>query len=102
MKNYPTQPLDLMQFINTKYHDPFIHELLEFDGGVDKDDLRRKRIQAAHLSAVRFLYWQGGGKPRLSDDAGIFAAYERAYRNRLDDFENASFDDRQLQKRKGV
>lgn len=39
MKNYPTQPLDLMQFINTKYHDPFIHELLEFDGGVDAEKL---------------------------------------------------------------
>lgn len=39
MKNYPAQPLDLMQFINTKYHDPFIHELLEFDGGFDAEKL---------------------------------------------------------------
>ena len=32
MKKYNVQPLDLMQFINTKYHEPFIHELLEFEG----------------------------------------------------------------------
>lgn len=31
MKQYEVQPLDLMQWINTKYHEPFIHELLEFD-----------------------------------------------------------------------
>ena len=31
MTNYTVQPLDLMQFINTKYHEPFIHELIEFD-----------------------------------------------------------------------
>ena len=34
MKTYPVQPLDLMQWINTKYHDPFIHALLEFEGGL--------------------------------------------------------------------
>lgn len=31
MKKYNAQPLDLMQFINTKYHDPFIHEWIEFE-----------------------------------------------------------------------
>lgn len=39
MKKYPAQPLDLMQFINTKYHDPFIHELLEFESGLDAERL---------------------------------------------------------------
>lgn len=35
MKSYIAQPLDLMQYINTKFHEPFIHELLEFENGVD-------------------------------------------------------------------
>lgn len=39
MKKYDVQPLDLMQFINTKYHDPFIHELIEFEDGVDAERL---------------------------------------------------------------
>ncbi|MGN0695668.1 MAG: hypothetical protein ACI4J5_02760, partial [Oscillospiraceae bacterium] len=39
MKRFEVQPLDLMQFINTKYHDPFIHELLEFEGVLDADRL---------------------------------------------------------------
>lgn len=39
MKRYNVQPLDLMQFINTKYHDPFIHELIEFEGGLDAEKL---------------------------------------------------------------
>ena len=39
MKKYDTQPLDLMQFINTKYHDPFIHELIEFEDGLDTEKL---------------------------------------------------------------
>lgn len=39
MKKYNVQPLDLMQFINTKYHDPFIHELLEFEDGLDTEKL---------------------------------------------------------------
>ena len=30
MKEYKVQPLDLMQYINTKYHEPFIHEKIEF------------------------------------------------------------------------
>lgn len=29
MKKYPAQPLDLMQFINSPYHEPFIHEKIE-------------------------------------------------------------------------
>lgn len=39
MKAYPVQPLDLMQFINTKYHDPFIHEWLEFQDRPDPERL---------------------------------------------------------------
>lgn len=39
MKKYNVQPLDLMQFINTKYHDPFIHELIEFENGLNTDKL---------------------------------------------------------------
>lgn len=39
MKKYNVQPLDLMQFINTKHHDPFIHELLEFEGGLDQEKM---------------------------------------------------------------
>ncbi|MDE6727742.1 MAG: hypothetical protein K2J80_07360, partial [Oscillospiraceae bacterium] len=35
MKKYKVQPLDLMQFVNTKYHEPFIHEHIEFDGALD-------------------------------------------------------------------
>ena len=35
MKEYKVQPLDLMQYINTKYHEPFIHELIEFDRALD-------------------------------------------------------------------
>lgn len=37
MNKYNVQPLDLMQLINTKYHDPFIHELLEFESGLDTE-----------------------------------------------------------------
>ncbi|MGM9637349.1 MAG: condensation domain-containing protein [Eubacteriales bacterium] len=50
MKTYQTQPLDLMQFINTKYHDPFIHELLEFEDGLDP----QKLIQAVDSLADVF------------------------------------------------
>lgn len=35
MRKYNAQPLDLMQFINTKYHEPFIHERIEFEGSLD-------------------------------------------------------------------
>lgn len=40
MKEYKVQPLDLMQYINTKYHEPFIHELIEFDGNLDLNKLK--------------------------------------------------------------
>jgi len=30
-----------MQFINTKYHEPFIHELLEFEGRLNIEKLIR-------------------------------------------------------------
>lgn len=40
MKEYKIQPLDLMQYINTKYHEPFIHELIEFDGDMALNKLR--------------------------------------------------------------
>lgn len=36
MESYNAQPLDLMQFINTKYHEPFIHEMIEFEDEIDK------------------------------------------------------------------
>ena len=39
MKNFDVQPLDLMQFINTKYHEPFIHAFIEFDGKIDENRL---------------------------------------------------------------
>ncbi|MDE5856603.1 MAG: hypothetical protein K2H06_06110 [Anaeroplasmataceae bacterium] len=39
MKTYKIQPLDLMQYINTKYHEPFIHELIEFEGSLDCEKL---------------------------------------------------------------
>lgn len=39
MKKYNAQPLDLMQFINTKYHDPFIHEWIEFEAALDTEKL---------------------------------------------------------------
>ena len=39
MKNFDVQPLDLMQFINTKYHEPFIHAVIEFDGKIDENRL---------------------------------------------------------------
>ncbi len=35
MKEYKVQPLDLMQYINTKYHEPFIHELIELESALD-------------------------------------------------------------------
>lgn len=41
MKQYNVQPLDLMQFINTKYHDPFIHEWIAFENGLDPERLIR-------------------------------------------------------------
>lgn len=42
MKTYKVQPLDLMQDINTPYHEPFIHELIEFE-----DSLCPARLQEA-------------------------------------------------------
>ena len=42
MKSYPVQPLDLMQFINSKYHEPFIHEKIEFT-----EPLNAERLNAA-------------------------------------------------------
>lgn len=39
MKTYSTQPLDLMQFINTKYHEPFIHERIVLEGQLNADRL---------------------------------------------------------------
>lgn len=35
MNEYKVQPLDLMQYINTKYHEPFIHELIEYESKLD-------------------------------------------------------------------
>ncbi len=42
MKEYKVQPLDLMQYINTKYHEPFIHELIELE-----DTLNTAKLTAA-------------------------------------------------------
>lgn len=39
MKKYDTQPFDLLQYIYSKYHDPFIHELLEFEDRLDTEKL---------------------------------------------------------------
>lgn len=39
MKEYKVQAIDLMQYINTKYNEPFIHELIEFDGALDAKKL---------------------------------------------------------------
>ncbi|MDE6656777.1 MAG: hypothetical protein K2J85_07285, partial [Anaeroplasmataceae bacterium] len=39
MKTYKIQPLDLMQYINTKYHEPFIHELIELENVLDMKKL---------------------------------------------------------------
>lgn len=39
MKIYDAQPLDLMQFINTKYHEPFIHAKMELAGKPDTASL---------------------------------------------------------------
>ena len=49
MKTYSVQPLDLMQFINTKYHDPFIHELLELEGRLDSERLVKAIEQLASV-----------------------------------------------------
>lgn len=47
MKTHPAQPLDLMQFINTRYHDPFIHEYMEFENGFDPEKLAKAVEQLA-------------------------------------------------------
>lgn len=39
MKEYKAQPLDLMQYINTKYHEPFIHEKIEFSSPLSAERL---------------------------------------------------------------
>lgn len=49
MKKYKVQPLDLMQYINTKFHEPFIHELIEFDGNID---LKKIRVALESLIGV--------------------------------------------------
>lgn len=57
MKQYNVQPLDLMQFINTKYHDPFIHELLEFEGELDTEKLTKavdRLVEAFPLLKCRY------------------------------------------------
>ena len=41
MNQYEAQPLDLMQFINTKYHEPFIHEWISFEGQLDPVRLKQ-------------------------------------------------------------
>lgn len=47
MKTYHAQPLDLMQFINTKYHDPFIHACIAFETPPDAEKLLRAIGQLA-------------------------------------------------------
>lgn len=39
MEQYKVQPLDLMQYINTKYHEPFIHARIELEGCLDSGRL---------------------------------------------------------------
>lgn len=56
MKYYPTQPLDLMQFINTKYHEPFIQELLEFDGDLDTEKFTQSIDRLAKVFPL-LKYW---------------------------------------------
>ncbi len=48
MKEYKAQPLDLMQYINTKYHEPFIHEFIEFESALDA-----KKFAAALDSLIK-------------------------------------------------
>lgn len=50
MKTYPAEPLDLMQYINTKFHEPFIHERIEYSAAPDMEKL----IQAAEKLAEVF------------------------------------------------
>ena len=40
MRTYKAQPLDLMQYINTKYHEPFIHEKIVFKNSIDINHLK--------------------------------------------------------------
>lgn len=49
MKKYRVQPLDLMQYINTKYHEPFIHEKIELDGSLDTERFAKSLDTLANL-----------------------------------------------------
>lgn len=49
MKKYQIQPLDLMQYMNTKYHEPFIHEKIELDGSLDTERFAKSLDTLANL-----------------------------------------------------
>lgn len=49
MNIYPAQPLDLMQYINARFHEPFIHEKIEYSTA---PDINRLIAAAAKLSEV--------------------------------------------------
>lgn len=52
MKKYPAQPLDLMQFINSKYHEPFIHEKIEFTEPLNAERLIVAIIKLADVFPI--------------------------------------------------
>lgn len=52
MKSYPAQPLDLMQFINSKYHEPFIHEKIEFAEPLNAERLIAAIIKLADVFPI--------------------------------------------------
>lgn len=68
MNEYKVQPLDLMQYINTKYHEPFIHELVELDGNLD---LKKFKSALEKLSEVFPLM-----KCRYDREKNIFSEIE--------------------------
>lgn len=65
METFKVQPLDYMQYINTKYHEPFIHTLIEFEVPPASDRLRA--AVAALADAFPLL------KCRYDGAANVFA-----------------------------
>lgn len=52
MQSYPVEPLDLMQYINGKFHEPYIHEMIEVTDGFDELKLIHSITKLVHIFPI--------------------------------------------------
>lgn len=68
MKEHKIEPLDLMQFINTKYHEPFIHEVIELEEEIDINRLKDSVDKLVEVFPLLNCYYDKNSNKYIEQD----------------------------------